>query len=78
MLVLSRKKGESIIIGDHIEVIILESEGDVVKIGIQAPKSVDVYRKEVYEQIKQMNQESTISRNKASYLGKMFKNKTEQ
>ncbi|NOU95088.1 carbon storage regulator CsrA [Paenibacillus sp. LMG 31456] len=77
MLVLSRKKGESIIIGEHVEIIILDSEGDVVKIGIQAPKSVEVYRKEVYEQIKQMNQESTISWNKASDLGKMFKKKTE-
>ncbi|WP_431029179.1 carbon storage regulator CsrA [Lysinibacillus sp. LZ02] len=55
MLVLSRKKTESIMIGDHIEVKILAVEGDQVKIGIVAPKSVKVHRSEVFEAIQEQN-----------------------
>ena len=58
MLALSRKKGEALIINNNIEVTILEIKGDQVKIGIQAPKSVPVYRKELYMQIKDANQEA--------------------
>ena len=47
MLALTRKKGESIIINNNIEISILEMRGDQVKIGISAPKEVPVYRKEV-------------------------------
>jgi carbon storage regulator len=59
MLVLARKKGESIMIGDQIEVVILSSEGDTVRIGITAPKQVEVNRKEVYEQIQDSNKEAS-------------------
>ncbi len=58
MLVLSRKKDESIMIGDQIELKILSVDGDQVKIGIVAPKSVKVYRSEVYESIQQQNKEA--------------------
>lgn len=58
MLALSRKANESIIIGNDIEVTILEIKGEQVKIGINAPKSVPVYREEVYEQIKEANKEA--------------------
>ena len=58
MLVLSRKKTESIMIGDHIEVKILAVEGDQVKLGIVAPKSVIVHRSEVFEAIQQQNREA--------------------
>lgn len=58
MLVLSRKKDESIMIGDQIELKILSVDGDQVKIGIVAPKSVKVYRTEVYESIQQQNKEA--------------------
>jgi carbon storage regulator len=58
MLVLSRKKTESIMIGDHIEVKILAVEGDQVKIGIVAPKTVKVHRSEVFEAIQQQNKEA--------------------
>ena len=58
MLVLSRKKTESIMIGDHIEVKILAVEGDQVKLGIVAPKSVIVHRSEVFEAIQQQNKEA--------------------
>lgn len=46
-------------IGDQIEVVILETEGDTVKIGISAPKNVSIYRKEIYDDIQQANQEAS-------------------
>lgn len=58
MLALSRKENESIIIGNDIEITILEVKGEQVKIGINAPKSVPVYREEVYAQIKEANKEA--------------------
>lgn len=61
MLALSRKKDESIIINNNIEIIVIEVKGDQVKIGITAPKSVPVYRKEVYEQIQESNKEAANS-----------------
>jgi carbon storage regulator len=59
MLVLSRKKGESIMIGDHIEVKIISIDGDQVKIGIEAPKTVKVHRSEIFESIQQQNKEAS-------------------
>jgi carbon storage regulator len=61
MLALSRKKDEAIVINDNIEVTILEIKGDQVKIGITAPKSVPVYRKEVFVQIQAANKEASQS-----------------
>lgn len=58
MLALSRKKDEAIVIDNNIEVTILEVKGDHVKLGISAPKSVPVYRKEVYLQIQESNKEA--------------------
>lgn len=55
MLVLSRKKGESIMIGDQIEVKVLAIDGDQVKLGIVAPKSVKVHRSEIFEAIQEQN-----------------------
>lgn len=57
MLALSRKKGESIVINNDVEITVLEIKGEQVKIGISAPKSVPVYRKEVYDQIQEENKE---------------------
>jgi len=59
MLVLSRKKGQKLIINDNIEVTILETRGDTVKIGITAPKNVTVFREEIYEEIKKANEQSS-------------------
>lgn len=56
MLALTRKKGESIILNNDIEISVLELRGDQVKIGITAPKEVPVYRKEVYLQIQKENE----------------------
>lgn len=58
MLALSRKQNESIMIGNDIEITILEVKGEQVKLGITAPKSVPVYREEVYAQIKEANKEA--------------------
>lgn len=57
MLALTRKKGESLMINNDTEITILEVRGDQVKIGIQAPKEVPIYRKEVYLQIQEENKE---------------------
>ncbi|MDE6312217.1 MAG: carbon storage regulator CsrA [Lachnospiraceae bacterium] len=56
MLALSRKAGESVVINNDIEVTILEVKGDQIKIGIEAPKSVPIYRKEIFSQIKEENE----------------------
>ena len=58
MLALSRKKNEAIIVNNNIEITILEVKGDQVKIGVTAPKEVPIYRKEVYVQIQEANQDS--------------------
>lgn len=58
MLALARKVNESIIINDDIEITVLEIKGDQIKIGIDAPKSVPVYRKEIYKQIQESNKEA--------------------
>ena len=55
MLALTRKKGESLVINNNIEVTVLEIRGDQVKIGITAPKEVPVYRREVYLKIQNEN-----------------------
>lgn len=61
MLALSRKKDEAIVINDDIEIKIIEIKGDRVKIGISAPKSVPIYRKEVYVQIQEANKAAANS-----------------
>ncbi len=56
MLALTRKKGEALVLNNNIEITVLEVKGDQVKIGIQAPKDVSIYRKEIYLQIQQENE----------------------
>ena len=58
MLALARKVNQSIMIGDDIEITLLEIKGDQVKIGISAPKSIPVYRKEIYLQIQEENKQA--------------------
>lgn len=55
MLVLTRKTGEAIQIGDDIEITVISIAGDQVKIGISAPKNVDIHRKEIYLSIQEEN-----------------------
>jgi carbon storage regulator len=58
MLVLSRQKDESIMIGDEVEVTIVDVRGDKVRLGITAPKHIPVHRKEVYEAIQREKKEA--------------------
>ncbi len=73
MLALSRKVNESIIIGNDIEITILEVKGDQVKIGINAPKAVSIYRKEIYLQIKESNKEAAETTASDDMLKKLFR-----
>lgn len=56
MLILSRNKGQKIMINDNIVLSVIEVNGDQVRIGIEAPGNVTIYREEIYEAIKQQNQ----------------------
>ena len=59
MLVLTRKAGEGIIIGDDIKITIVELKSGGVRIGIEAPREIKVHRQEVFDRIKQENKEAT-------------------
>lgn len=72
MLALARKVNESIVINDDVEVTILEIKGDQVKIGINAPKSVPIYRKELYIQIQKAN-EDAMNLSNPNALNDLFK-----
>jgi carbon storage regulator len=58
MLVLSRKKGQSIMIGHDIEISIIDVQGEQIRLGINAPRSVTIHRKEVFEEIIQENKQA--------------------
>ena len=74
MLILTRKKDESIVINDNIEIIIVGIEDGKVKLGIKAPKDVEIHRKEVYESIQSENKEAANAQNiDLSPFMKMFK-----
>ena len=73
MLALSRKANESIMINNDIEVTILEIKGDQVKVGINAPKSVPVYRKELYLQIQEANKEAVAADVNVGALNELLK-----
>ena len=71
MLVLSRQKDETIIIGDDIEITVVDIRGDKVRIGVSAPKSISVHRKEVYDAIRRENREAAqVKPEDLSGLGK--------
>lgn len=66
MLVLTRKVSQSIVIGDGIEVVVLEVRGEQVRLGIKAPKNVSVHRKEIYEQISHEGRDESTNENQGS------------
>ena len=71
MLALTRKKGESLVINNNIEVTILEIRGDQIKLGISAPRDVSIYRKGVYLQIQEENK-AALETNNAEALKNLF------
>lgn len=75
MLVLSRKPGESIMIGDNIELVVLSTEGDIVKIGIVAPKHQQILRKEIYTAVKEANTQALNSTVNLKQLKTIFEEK---
>jgi carbon storage regulator len=72
LLALTRKKGESLVIDNNIEITILEIRGDQIKIGISAPKDVPVYRKEVFIQIQEENKKAAAQVADAAALENLF------
>jgi carbon storage regulator len=71
MLVLSRQRDESIIIGDNIVITVVDVRGDKVRLGIDAPREVSVHRREVYEAIQRENQQAAkIRLEDARQIGK--------
>ncbi len=60
MLILTRRIGEAILIGDHVKLMILEANGSQVRIGVAAPRSIEVHREEIYRRIQ-------ANKNKADY-----------
>ena len=69
MLVLSRKKNESIVINNDITIVVVEIRGDKVRLGVEAPKEVPVHRREVYDAICRNEQSSQTRTNEADAAG---------
>ena len=59
MLVLTRRLGEAITIGDNVKLIVVEIDGNQVKLGIEAPREIEIYREELFEKIKGVSFDST-------------------
>src|SRR4051812_46886354 len=78
MLVLSRQRDETIMIGDDIEVTVVDIRGDKVRLGINAPKEVSVHRKEVYEAIRRENRAAAQIKPEEAGLGKISPSGTPQ
>ena len=75
MLALTRKVGESIVINDNIEVTVLAVHGDQIKLGIDAPRSVPIHRKEIYLQIQEENQAAVATSEAGAQALKEFMKK---
>ncbi len=60
MLILTRKVGEAVAIGDDIQISVVEIKGTQVKLGIQAPKNIEVHREEIYEKIQEENRRAAL------------------
>ena len=67
MLVLTRRANQSIMIGHEIVVTVLEVRGDQVRLGIKAPRSIDVHREEIFAQLQQANRDAAVRPDKESH-----------
>lgn len=65
MLILTRRVGENVIVGDDIVISVIEVRGDAVRIGIQAPRSVSVHREEVYRELQRANEQAAAASDEA-------------
>lgn len=73
MLVLNRKKGETIVIGDTIRLTVIDVQGDQIKIGIDAPRNVSIYREEIYQEVLAANRQASQPGSHAEILKEMKK-----
>lgn len=78
MLALTRNRNESIMLGNDIEITVLEVKGEQVKIGINAPKSIPIYRKEIYLQIQESNKEAIEGAESLRLIGNILRNEKEK
>jgi len=69
MLVLSRKKNESIVINNDITIVVVEIRGDKVRLGVEAPKEIPVHRREVYDAIKRNERDGQETADEADSTG---------
>ena len=76
MLALARKVNQSIVLGNDIEITLLEIKGDQVNIGINSPKSVPIYRKEIYDQIQEENRNAAQAQIDLKELKNLFSGNT--
>ena len=71
MLVLARRTNQSIMIGDDVEIVVVDIKGDQVKLGVKAPKEISVFRQEIYQEIQEENKKAASNSIKPSELGKL-------
>ncbi|MFV9510523.1 carbon storage regulator CsrA [Tepidibacillus sp. LV47] len=74
MLVLTRKKGESIMLGHDIEITVVDIDGDQIKLGINAPKHIEIHRKEIYLMIQEENKKAAKPTISIHTLKEIFQN----
>jgi carbon storage regulator len=62
MLIVTRKEGESVIVNDNVEVVVVSVEGGKIRLGFNAPPSVQIYRKEIFDKIQQANRDAAANK----------------
>lgn len=72
MLVLTRKKGQSVIIGGNIKISVVEVKGDTIRLGIEAPAEMEIYRSEIYNQLQEENTGSVTTAGEALVFLKKY------